>query len=152
MKFFPTYRLTQLLPLVKQNNLQLNFHSLQVLGFCKHLLFCQTASCRCSGIGLPFSFSGLCSAFRCIFDSATFVVVLFLRCPGIVDSSPSNLLISSYRMFLVGSLKFCNQSIPSRGVISFLSVISLCIFSLLFLYSMPTVTFYGFITSFFFLY
>ena len=59
-------------------------------------------------------------------------------------------LISSNWMIPIVSLNYFNQSIPSSGVISFLSVISNVIFCLLFSYSMSTGLFPRYFTSFLF--
>ena len=50
----------------------------------------------------------------------------------------SDWLFSSNQMFPIVGLNFFNQSIPSNGVIPFRSVISNCIFCLLFSYSIST--------------
>ena len=82
-----------------------------------------------------------------------FMVVLFRNRSGIFSIILlfSDWLFSSSRMFPIVSLNFLSQSIPSNGVMSFRSVISNCIFCLLFSYSISTGIFPRNFTSFLFM-
>ena len=105
-----------------------------------------------NGEGLVLLFTGKCPGFNCMFISASFMVVFFLTKSENFSTISlfSDWLFSSNRMIPIVSLNFFSQSIPSSGLISFLSVISNCIFCLLFSYSMSTGIFPRNFTSFLF--
>ena len=91
-----------------------------------------TSSCRCSGIGLAFCYTGYCPGFSCIFISVSFIVRLFSNRSGnlLITFSFSDWLVSVSCILPIVSLNFFMQS--NNGVISVLSVISISIFCLLF--------------------
>ena len=99
-----------------------------------------TSSCRCSGTGQAFCFTGKCPCFNCIFISVSFIVSLFSNRSGKLPLSLSfyDWLFSAFCIFPKINLNVFIQSIPSNGVISVLSVFRIFIFCLLFSYSMLT--------------
>ena len=110
-----------------------------------------TFSCRCSGTGRAFCFTGKCPGFNCIFISVSFLSGCFQIGPEIfIILFFSDWLFSANCILPMVNLNVFIQSIPSNDIISVPSVIRISIFCLFFSYSMFTGTFSRNFTSFLF--
>ena len=103
-------------------------------------------------MGLAFCSTGKWPSFSWILISVSFIMVLFLNKSGNFSLTRlfSHWLLSCIRTFPIVNLNFFIQSIPSNGVILFLLVIRICIFCLLFSYSISAGIFPRNFTSFLF--